>query len=168
MKKKNYLSLDLVPKLLICLSPFFCTWTIIQRYPNLPQHRYLLEHNFTLGLLPIYIVHINENNQRLVNSYDPNILYDEKGTQRYHEGNKIYFLLLHCKSLSSSEIKLWSKPLVTSQNQKHTAIQCWRMKNLLSLVRISTLKSYNGKKWNFPFIGVVSPPFYIVCPPENN
>lgn len=106
MKKKNYLSLDLVPKLLICLSPFFCTRTIIQRYPNLPQYWYLLEHNFTLGLLPIYIVHINENNQRLVNSYDPNILYDEKGTQRYHEGNKIYFLLLHCKSLSSSEIKL--------------------------------------------------------------
>lgn len=73
MKKKNYLSLDLVPKLLIFLSPFFCTWTIIQRYPNLPQYRYLLEHNFTLGLLPIYIVHINENNQRLVNSYEPNI-----------------------------------------------------------------------------------------------
>lgn len=33
----------------------------------------LVRHNFTLGLLPIYIVHINENNQRLVNSYDPNI-----------------------------------------------------------------------------------------------
>lgn len=40
----------------------------------------LVRHNFTLGLLPIYIVHINENNQRLVNSYDPNILYDKKGT----------------------------------------------------------------------------------------
>lgn len=30
----------------------------------------LVRHNFTLGLLPIYIVHIY---QRLVNSYDPNI-----------------------------------------------------------------------------------------------
>lgn len=75
-KKKNYLSLDLVPKLLICLSPFFLYKDHNSKISQFTSVSVLVRTQFypwTVTYTCIYIVHINENNQRLVNSYDPNI-----------------------------------------------------------------------------------------------